>query len=217
MIRPLYFSMLFMFFISRCIFGYVFDIVDRVNTSEVSVSETINTGASYADLSVVLISGQNDLSNNSAQLSIINLNSLQNTKSVLIEHNDDPGNTPPDDYFEGFGIIRYPLRNVEISDTDEIVIFITPHPEFKPEDYDAYIACNTVVAKQVKDELLYFSTPTGTTPAFVVSIYKNGDLIAYSGVFGMHLSAIDGEFKSLIRINDMKNKSVVAYINDGHQ
>ena len=140
--------------------------------------------------------------NNAPELSISDLQGLLQTKSVPIDDNEDPGNNPPIDFFGILGNLEYPLKELEISDIDEIVITIRPSVNFKSDKLDAYIACNTEIIKQVKDEFCYFSTPSGTTPHFSISIYRNGFAVKNNiGIFGAHLSKLSNEFKPIKQIN----------------
>ena len=203
--KILYLSILFIFFIGGILLGYVF----VINT----IQKVNNTDSSILNMSVVSISKFDD--DEVSKLSIINLQKLLQTESVSIDYNDDPGVYPSEDYFDGLGKLQYPLKELEITDSDDIIIIIKPHPELKPSEFDAYIACNTEIAKQAKDKLYYFSTQTGTTPAFNISIYKNGYYIDGSGVLGLHLSELENEFKPIKRINDVSSSSVVTYISCG--
>jgi|GEM_PF-4349423 len=184
--KPFYFSVFFIFLIIGCLLGYI---------------RSVNINSEFG---LVMI-------NDGVELSIINPQHLRNAKSVTIDKNDDPGINPTNDYFGVFGGICYPLRELEISNDDEIAIIIKPHPELRPDKFDLYIMCNTEAAKQAKDEFFYFPTPNGTTPAFNISIYKNGTLIEKSGVFGLHLSELENEFKALKRMKDAYDSSFVVY------
>jgi hypothetical protein len=160
-------------------------------------------------------SDNNYLHNNAPELSIINFQGLLQAKSVLIDDNEDPGSNPPDDYFGVLGNLAYPLKNLEIADTDEMVVIIRPTANIKSDKLDAYIAYNTEVVKQAKDELCYFFTAPGTTPTFYVSIYKNGVAIEKDiGVFGLHLSKLGDEFRPVKRTNLENQNTIVSIRND---
>ena len=188
-----------LFFIVGSAIGYLFavNIMPEISTS---------------DLDAVFASDlDNVIFHDGPELRIINLQKLLQTKSVPIDNNEDPGSNPSEDYFGVLGAIHYPLKEMEITATDEIIIVIEqPHDELKPDGFDTYIACNTEVVKQVKDELYYFSTPPGTTPLFIISIYKNGFFIEGGGVFGIHLSELENEFKPVNKMN-APNSNTIAF------
>ena len=152
-----------------------------------------------------------DFDNVTPELNIINLQGILQSLSVPIGSNEDPGSNPPDDYFGILGNLTYPLKEIEIADTDEIVIIIRPSVNIISDKLDAYIACNTEVIKQVKDELCYFFTAQGTTPLFYISIYKNGFAIKKDvGIFGAHLSKLADEFKPVKRMNTKNSITVIS-------
>jgi len=188
------------------VFGYLF----AGNTS--GKRSTLGFDNSYSHDDAAELTTNFD--NNAPELSIFNLQRLLQTKSVPIDDNEDPGSNPPNDYFGILGNPSYPLKELEISDADEIVVIIRPSANLKSDKLDAYIACNTEVVRQVKDELCYFYTPVGTTPYFYVSIYKNGFAIKKDiGIFGVHLSKLGDEFKPVKRTN-AENSGTIACIGD---
>jgi hypothetical protein len=154
------------------------------------------------------------LSNNAHELRIIDLQALIDAKSIPIDNNDDPGRDPPDDYFGILGNLTYPLKDIDITVGDEIVVIIRPSINIKPDNLDAYISCNFEAIKQVKNELCYFYTAPGTTPLFYISIYRNGlTIIKDIGVFGLHLSKLSNEFKP-VKMTRSENASTVACISN---
>ncbi len=159
-----------------------------------------------------------DFGNNAPELNVFNLQKLSQTKSVPIIYNEDPGSNPPDDYFGVLGNLTYPLKELDISDADEIAVIIRPSPNLKTDVIDAYIACNTEVVRQAKDEFCYFNTPVGTTPNFYVSIYKNGFVVEKNiGIFGIHLSKLGDEFKPVKKTKTENSSTIVCIRNFDEQ
>ena len=143
------------------------------------------------------------------ELSFSNLQALLQLESVPIMNNKDPGKDPAKDFFGVLGKLVYPLKNLNILESDEVVIIIQPSPAVKTEKFDAYVAYNTKKTQQSKDEFCYFQTPRGTTPVFYLSIYINGvAIIKETGIFGAHLSQLTDEFKpvNLSNINEDKGE-----------
>ena len=182
--------------------------VPEVNATEIVTPQAAAPGISMSDLSMLIHSDFAD----GSQLRIVNFPKLLQASSAPVACNEDPGSDPPEDYF-GILALQYPLREMDIADTDKIVITIQPYSGAEYDDVDLYIACDTEAIKQVKDELCYFSTPTGMTPVFYVSIYKNDFLVELNGSFGMHMSALADDFKPLTRLKEDWQSDVVIYMN----
>ena len=169
-------------------------------------AENMDTKSSTPDLE------NNYLYDSVPELRITDLHRFWQTKSVSIDNNEDPGFDPPDDYLGILGNLSYPLKDLEITDADEVVMIIRPSINAKLDKVDAYMACNTEVVKQVNDELCYFFTPPGTTPVFYVSIYQNGFVIKKDvGILGIYLSKLGDEFKPVMRTN-AEDPSAIACI-----
>lgn len=129
-----------------------------------------------------------------------NLQYLSELESVPIINNADPGKNPEHDSFGILGTLVYPLKNLDISDNDEVLIIIRPSDAVKSEEVYAYVAYNTNIIRQVQNEFCYFQASKGTTPDFYVSIYKNGDvIIEETGILGAHFSHLTEEFKPIMQ------------------
>lgn len=123
-------------------------------------------------------------------------------ESVPITGNKDLGKNPASNSYGVVGRLVYPLKDIDISDHDEVIIIIRPSDAIGTEKQDAYIAYHTNKAQKSKDELYYFQASKGTTPVFYISIYKNGmAIIEETGILGAHFSQLADEFKP-IRIAD---------------
>ena len=126
----------------------------------------------------------------------LNIDDLDRIKRTTILNNSDPGRNPDYNSFGVLGTLVYPLSEIDILDNDEVFIAIKPSPSVKNDEVDVYVAHNIEKIQQSKNELCYFKTPPGTTPAFYVSVYKNGEqIIKDTGIFAIHLSYLEREFK----------------------